>query len=234
MLLRRVGCCEWRSSREEARHLLLTSIRLTPLMGGRFSTYMQLSGNDDGSGNSLRSTIVLNAILVLLTVVTTNLAVVINMRRKRSDAQQTLGTERGKTETPSVTEQTSPKVDEELCLGHEELGERARSNLPLTLSSDGSGTPRTPPPTIALPELPRRSVVSVGPIRPVRPSQLPLSPPQSPLLPPPQSPSRQLRQHSLRSWPSQSTIAGPWDSRSTHSAHNLVAPLPLWSSLGRD
>jgi hypothetical protein len=192
-------------------------------MGGRLFVYIQFASNDDEDNDSLRSTIIWTAVLVSVNIVTANLPIVINMRRKPSDVRQTLGTERGQSETPIATEQTPPKSDEEFCTGHEEPGERTRSSLSL---SKASGPAATPGQTMPLPPLRQMSLV-----RPAQPSQLPPPPPppQSPL-PQPPSPSRQSRHHSLKSQRSVSTVAGPWDGRSTYSACGLVAPPPVRSS----
>lgn len=193
------------------RCLLLTKIRVAPLTGGRFSAYARLMGNDDGGGKNLRSTIVLNGILILATIFTTNLPVVTNMLRKPNE----LDTECGQNEMPSVVRRTLPEPGKEVSSGHEDLGEREPPGLPLTLSH-GFGPPKTPPPKMALPRLPQRS--------PMEPTWLrqPPSPPPSP----------RSRQSPLKTWPSRSTLQEPWDGRSTHSAHCAVVPPLPWSSCG--
>jgi hypothetical protein len=181
------------------RCLLLTKIRVAPLMGGRFSAYARFVGNEDGDGNNLRSTIVLNGILILATIVTTNLPVVTTMLRK---PKQRCG-------------RTLPEPGEEVPSGHEELGEQKPPELPLR-SSHGFGPPKTPPPKMALPRLPRGSVV------PMEPTWLRQSPSPPPL---PRS-----RQPPLTPWASVSTLQEPWDGRSTRSAHGAAVPPPVWSS----
>lgn len=136
------------------RCLLLTKIRVAPLMGGRFSAYARFVGNEDGDGNNLRSTIVLNGILILATIITTNLPVVTTMLRKPNE----LDTECGQNEMPSVVRRTLPDPGEEVPSGHEELGEQKPPELPLTLSHE-FGPPKTPPPKKALPRLPQESVM---------------------------------------------------------------------------
>jgi hypothetical protein len=176
-------------------------------MGGRFSTYMRFVGNNDGGNNSLRSTTVLDAVLVFATIFTTNLSVLTNMWPKPS-VVQALGTERGQNETPSVAERPLPEAGKEVRSGHEALGEQTCPKLPLTSSSNGFGVPATPPPTIPLPQLPQRSVVPSESARPPQP---------------------QPRQQSLTSWPSNSTIQGPWDGRSAYSAYSERPLLPDYS-----
>lgn len=193
------------------RWLLLTKTRVAPLTGGRFSVYARFVGNDDGGSNNLRSTIVLNGILILATIFTTNLPVVTNMLRKPKE----LDTECGQNEMPSVARRTSPEPGEEVPTGNEELGEPNPPESPLTLSH-GFGPPETPPPKMALPRLPRGSVV------PMKPAWL-----RQPPLPPPLSRSKQLP---LTSWPSRSTLQEPWDGGSTHSAHGAAVPPRVWSS----
>jgi hypothetical protein len=172
-------------------------------MGGRFSTYIRFVGRDDGDNSSLRSTIVLNAILVFATIFTTNLSVLTNMWRKPS-VVQTLGTERGQNETPGVAGRPLPEAGEEVRSGHEELGEQTCPKLPLTSSSDCFGAP-----TIPLPQLPQRSAVPLESVRPPQP---------------------QPRQQPLTSWPSSSTIQGPWDGRSAYSVHSAYGPVVAASS----
>jgi hypothetical protein len=145
------------------RCLLLTKIRVAPLMGGRFSAYARFVGNEDGDGNNLRSTIVLNGILILTTIVTTNLLVVTTMLR----------------EPKELFGRTLPEPGEEVPSGHEELGEQKPPELPLR-SSHGFGPPKTPPPKMALPRLPPGSVV------PMKSTWLSQPPP-----PPPSPRSRQ-------------------------------------------
>jgi hypothetical protein len=130
------------------RFLLLTEIRVVPLIGGRFSAYARFVGNEDGDGNNLRSTIVLNGILILATIITTNLPVVTTMLRKPNE----LDTECGQNEMPSVVRRTLPDPGEEVPSGHEEFG-----------------PPKTPPPKKALPRLPQESVME-----PMRLQQPPL------------------------------------------------------------
>lgn len=210
--------------------LQLTVTRLIPLIGVRYFTHVRLVENGEGGSDSLWSTIVSNALLVLLSIVTTNLPVVINMRRKPSDVRQTLGTERGQSETPIATEQTPPKLDEEFCTGHEEPGERTRSSLSL---SKAVGPTATPEQTMPLPLLHQEPFVRLAQQLQMPP---PSPPPQSPLPPlpppPPPSPSPQSLQHSLKSRQSTSTVAGQWDGHSTHSAYGLIGPERAWSSLG--
>lgn len=100
-------------------------------MGGRLFTYMRFAGNDDGGSNSLRSTIVLDAVLVLATILTTNLSVVTNMQRNPG-VVQALGTGRGQNEMPSVTERPLPEAGEEDLSGQRGIG---RANMSKTASA---------------------------------------------------------------------------------------------------
>lgn len=189
------------------RCLLLTKVRVAPLMGGRFSAYAGFMGNDDRG--KLGSTIVLDGILILATIFTTNLPIVTNLLRKPKE----LDTKCGQNEMPSAVKRTLPEPVEDVSSGHGDLGEREPPESPLT-SSHGFGPPKTPPPKMALPRLPERL-----PREPRCLRQRP-SPPPSP----------RSRQSSLKTTPSKSTLQGPWDGRSIHSAHGAVVPPRVWSS----
>ena len=191
------------------RCLLLTKIRVAPLMGGRFSAYAGFMDNDDRGSNNLGSTIMLNGILILATIFTTNLPIVTNMLRKPNE----LDTECGQNGMPSAVQRTLPERVDEVSSGHEDLGEREPPELPLT-SSHGFGAPKLSPPKMVLPWLPGR---------------LPREPTCLRQRPPP-PPSPRSRQSSLRTMPSRSTLQESWDGRSIHSAHVAGAPPRVWSS----
>ena len=208
------------------RFLQLTATRLIPLMGVRYFTRVRLVKNGEGGSDSVWSMIVSDAILVLLTIVTTNLPVVTNMRRKPG-VGRTLGTERGQNETSTIAERPLPKAGEEVSSRHEVLGEQTCPDLPSLSSPDDSGASTMPSQTMSLSQLPQKPVLPTQSARapqPARPSQ-----PAQPTSPPPRS-----RQHSLKSSSSRSTVMGTWDGHSAHSVYLPEVPPKTWSTFDRE
>lgn len=209
-------------------------------MGGRFVTYKRVVGNEGGGSDDLRSTIVLNAILVLAGIFTTNLPQLINMplmtKMRRCSIVQGLGTKDGQNEVSSVVERSVTDTDKVMMLGKEGLGPEKGVRL---TSLPGYGLPKRPPPTrpssLGRPPAPG-SVVPEASTRGTRtslaPSQssLPILNPSPPLPPPPPPPAQpQLPPQPLASRPSRSTLPERWDGRSTHSANSAAAAPSEWS-----
>jgi hypothetical protein len=177
--------------------MLLINGRLLPLVGGRFVTYKRDMGNDGGGSDDLRSTIVLNAILILAGIFTTNLPQLTNMplmtKMRRSSTVQGPGTKDGQNEVSSAVERSVTSTDEVMMLGEEGLG----LGKPLALTSPpGYGLPKRPPPMRAstLRPLPAPgSIVGEPSTRALlAPSQnsLIISYPSPPLPPPPPPPAQ--------------------------------------------